>query len=42
MNDARCQVPSNKLIRDAAAIFIEYDKDKNGLISVAEWNDIIK
>ena len=23
--DKRCQVPSNKLIRDAAAIFVEYD-----------------
>lgn len=34
-------MPSNKLIRDAAAIFVEYDEDKDGLISVAEWNKIM-
>ena len=32
--DKRCQVPSNKLIRDAFAIFVVYDKDKDGLIYV--------
>lgn len=42
MADKRCQVPSNKLIRDAAAIFVVYDEDKDGLISVEEWNTIIK
>jgi len=39
--DARCQVPSDKLIRDSAAIFVEYDRDKDGLISVSEWDAIM-
>jgi len=40
-SDKRCHVPSDKLIRDAAAIFVAYDKNKNGLISVEEWNTIM-
>lgn len=40
-DDKRCQVPSNKLIADAAAIFVTYDEDKDGLISVEEWNKVI-
>ena len=40
--DARCQVPSDKLIRDAAAIFVWYDEDKDGLIEQTEWSKIME
>lgn len=40
--DNRCQPPSQKLIRDAAAIFVWYDEDKDGLIEQTEWSKIME
>ena len=40
--DKRCQPPSQKLIRDAAAIFVWYDEDKDGLIEQTEWSKIME
>ena len=39
--DRRCQVPSAQLERSIAAVFVAYDKDKDGKISPAEWKEIL-